>query len=143
MPDPDTTATPRQVFERLLRGITEGSLNGLGDLYAENAAVELPFARPAPQRIEGREQLRARFEGAHEIPLEFEARNVVVHETTDPEVIVAEFDYVGHAKTTGRPFQAANIQVLRVRDGKIVASRDFHDHQAFADALGTSADQLP
>jgi ketosteroid isomerase-like protein len=143
MPDSNATPTPREVFERLLRGITEGSLDTLGDLYAEDAAVELPFARPAPLRLEGREQLRARFEGAGEIPLEFEARNVVVHETTDPEVIVAEFDYVGRAKTTGRPFQAANIQVLRVRDGKIVASRDFHDHQAFAEALETPVEQLP
>lgn len=143
MSEPTTTATPREVFERLLRGITERSPATLGDLYAEDAAVELPFARPAPLRIEGREQLKARFEGAGEIPLELEARNVVVHETTDPEVIVAEWDYVGRAATTGRPLHAANIQVLRVRDGKIVASRDFHDHQAIAEALEVPPEQLP
>ncbi|MBO0689643.1 MAG: nuclear transport factor 2 family protein [Candidatus Dormibacteraeota bacterium] len=142
-PDANATATPREVFDRLLRGITQGSPDTLGDLYAEDAVVELPFARPAPQRIEGREQLAARFQGAGAIPLEFEARNVVVHQTTDPEVIVAEFDYVGRATTTGRPLHVTNIQVLRVRDGKIVASRDFHDHLAIADALGTPVDRLP
>lgn len=31
---------------------------------------------------------------------------------------------------TGRTFKAANIQVLQVRDGLIVSSRDFHDHLA-------------
>ncbi|MBO0689382.1 MAG: nuclear transport factor 2 family protein [Candidatus Dormibacteraeota bacterium] len=143
MSDHNGTATPREVFERLLRGITERSPGELGDLYAEDAVVELPFARPAPLRIEGRDQLVARFQGAGEIPLEFEARNVVVHETTDPEVIVAEFDYVGRATTTGRPLHVANVQVLRVRDGRIVATRDFHDHLAIAEALETPADQLP
>ena len=143
MSEPTTTATPREVFQRLLRGITERSPDTLGDLYAEDASVELPFARPAPLRLEGREQLRARFEGVEGIPLELEARNVVVHETADPEVIVAEWDYVGRATATGRPLHAANIQVLRVRDGKIVASRDFHDHQAIAEALGASPEQLP
>jgi uncharacterized protein len=143
MSESTATATPREVFERLLRGITERTPDTLGDLYAEDAVVELPFARPAPQRIEGRDQLMARFQGVREVPLELEARNVVVHETTDPEVIVTEFDYVGRATTTGRPLHVSNVQVLRVRDGKIVASRDFHDHLAIAEALGASPDQLP
>jgi hypothetical protein len=59
-----------------------------------------------------------------------------VHETADPEVIVAEFDYVGHVATTDTTFRVANIQVLRIRDGLIVESRDYHDHLAFAHALG-------
>jgi ketosteroid isomerase-like protein len=36
--------------------------------------------------------------------------------------------------TTGRSFSVANIQVLTVRDGKIVRSRDYHNHQALAAA---------
>jgi uncharacterized protein len=62
------------------------------------------------------------------------AHNVVVHETTDPEVIVAEFDY----DVTGREgaVTAANVQVLRVRDGLITATRDYHDHLAIARATG-------
>jgi ketosteroid isomerase-like protein len=60
----------------------------------------------------------------------------VVHDTADPEVIVGEFDYHGQVSTTGRTFQVPNIQVLRIRDGQIVSSRDYHDHLALAAAVG-------
>ncbi|MQA88193.1 MAG: ketosteroid isomerase [Streptosporangiales bacterium] len=132
------SAGPRDVFERLLRGITAGAWERLPDLYAEEAVVEFPFTAPAPARLAGRGQIRDHFSAAAGAPLEFEARNVVVHDTGDPEVIIAEFDYDGRVTATGRPFQVSNIQVLRVRDGQIVASRDYHDHPAIADAIGRS-----
>jgi len=41
--------------------------------------------------------------------------------------------------TTGRSFHVSNIQVSRVRNGQIVASRDYHNHLVLAEVLG----QLP
>jgi ketosteroid isomerase-like protein len=70
------------------------------------------------------------------MPLELQARNVVVRETSDPEVVVAEWDYDGLVTSTNRSFQVANIQVSRVRDGQITASRDYHNHFVLADVLG-------
>jgi ketosteroid isomerase-like protein len=105
-------------------------------LYADDALIELPFNRPAPLRIEGRHQLEARNDAARHLPLELTPTNLNIHETTDPEVIVAEFDYAGRVTTTGRTFRVANVIVMRVRDGKIVASRDYHDHVALGEALG-------
>jgi ketosteroid isomerase-like protein len=40
---------------------------------------------------------------------------------------------------TGRSFQVSNIQVSTVRDGKIVASRDYHNHVVLADVTGRLA----
>jgi uncharacterized protein len=60
----------------------------------------------------------------------------VVHDTGDPEVVIAEFDYDGQVTTTGHSFRVANVQMLRVRNGKIVSSRDYHDHLAIAAAPG-------
>jgi ketosteroid isomerase-like protein len=130
------SARPREVLTQLLRGITEGAWQALPDLYAEDAVVEQPFAVPEPTRLAGREAIRRHFAAAAAGPLELRATNVVVHETGDPEVIVAEFDYEGRVATTGRTFRVANVQVLRVRDGRIVASRDYHNHLALAAALG-------
>lgn len=129
---PDTS--PRAVFERLSRGISAGLWHELADLYAEDAVVEQPFVPTGPVRIEGRESIRAHFQGAAGMGLSLMARDVVVHEMTDPEVIVAEFDYdiTGPEGTA----TAANIQVLRVRDGLIKATRDYHDHLALARASG-------
>jgi uncharacterized protein len=127
--------SPRSVFESLLQGISAGTWDGLADLYAEDAVVELPFAPSPPARLEGREAIRAHFAAASG-PLTLQASNVVMHDTGDPEVVIAEFDYDGQVSTTGRSFRVANIQVLRVRNGHIVSSRDYHDHPAIAAALG-------
>ena len=128
-------ASPRRVLESLLQGISDGRWNDLADLYAEDAVVEQPFAPLPPRRFEGREAIRAHFAAAQG-PLELTTSNVVVHDTADPEVVVAEFDYDGRVATTGRSFRVANIQVLRVRGGRIVSSRDYHDHMALAAAVG-------
>jgi ketosteroid isomerase-like protein len=58
-----------------------------------------------------------------------------VHETTDPEVVVAEFGYRFRPREGVEAFPVANVQVVRVRDGLIVSSRDYHDHAAIAAAL--------
>lgn len=127
------TPSPREVFHKLLDGITAGRFSDLAELYAEDAVVETVFEPVGPRRFEGRAVLGARFaEVAALSPFELSSRNVLIRETDDPEVIVAEWDYRVHHRTTGRTFEAANIQVLRVRDGLIVGSRDFHDHLALA-----------
>ncbi len=136
MSDP---TNPRRVLESLLQGISDGKWDDLPDLYAEDAVVEMPFAPSGPTRLQGREALRAHFAAAAGGPLKPQASNVVVHETGDPEVVIAEFDYHGQVTTTGRSFGVSNIQVLRVRNGQIVSSRDYHNHLAIAAALG----QLP
>jgi ketosteroid isomerase-like protein len=41
--------------------------------------------------------------------------------------------------TTGRTFRVSNIQVSRVHDGRIVASRDYHNHAFMAAVM----DRLP
>jgi uncharacterized protein len=101
--------------------------------------VEYPFGLPAPARLDGREAIRRYFAAVARMPLELHARTMTVHQTSDPEVVVAEWDYDGLVTTTGRSFQVSNIQVSRIRDGQIVASRDYHNHLVLAEVLG----QLP
>jgi uncharacterized protein len=125
-----TTQSPRQVFESLSAGIGGGDWSRLHLLYAEDVTVDMPFARPEPVRIRGREQVREHFAQAVGTNISLTPRDVRVHETADPEVIIAEFDY----ETGG--IRVANIQVLRVRDGLIVESRDYHNHAAMADVIG-------
>ncbi|WP_037888608.1 nuclear transport factor 2 family protein [Streptomyces sp. NRRL S-87] len=135
------TPSPREVFHRLLDGIGAGRYTELAALYAEDAVVETVFAPVGPRRFEGRATLAARFaEVAEHSPLLLTPANVVVRETDDPEVIVAEFDYRARHLATGRDFEVANLQVLRVRDGLIRHSRDYHDHLALAVAGGNLPD---
>jgi ketosteroid isomerase-like protein len=124
--------TPRAVFTALSDGISEGRFSELSALYAEDTVVEHPQAVPRPTRLHGRAAVHERFTGVLAGALRLKRKNVVVHETTDPEVIVAEYDYDAESTETGRTIAAANIQVLRVRDGLIVHSRDYHDHLRLA-----------
>jgi uncharacterized protein len=133
--------SPREIFERLIAGIGERRWNDLPDLYAEDAMVDQPMMAPEPVRLHGREEVRTPFARAAQMPLELRPHNVVVHLTDDPEVVIAEFDAEVRNTATGRASTMANVQVLRVRDGQIVATRDYHDHLRLA-ALTGRASQL-
>ncbi|MEV7418968.1 nuclear transport factor 2 family protein [Streptomyces sp. NPDC089919] len=134
---PSPEPSPREVFLRLLDGIAAGDYASLAALYAEDAVVESVFAPVGPRRFEGRATLAARFaEVAAHSPLDLTPANLVLRETSDPEVIVAEFDYHAHHRGTGVDFEVSNVQVLRVRGGLIRHSRDYHDHLALAVAGG-------
>jgi len=42
----------------------------------------------------------------------------------------------GTVTTTGRPFAATSIQILRIREGQIVLFRDFADPRVLGDVIG-------
>ena len=136
------SVSPRSVLERLIQGIADQRWPELHELYAEDAVVEYPFALPAPMRLAGRDAIQRYFAGVLRTGLHLRARNVMIHETADPEMVVVEYDYDGRLNTTGREFQVANIQVTRVRDGLIVSSRDYHNHVVLSEVLGRLPDVL-
>jgi ketosteroid isomerase-like protein len=141
-PRKDTGATPREVVLKLLSSVCEGKWEELAALYAEDAVVTHAHDVPLPTRHEGRAQLAEHFAHGKSLPLTLQARNIVVHETIDPEVVVAEFDYLGRVTTTNRSFQISNIFVMRIRDGEIVQSRDYANRFALAHALGALPELL-
>ncbi|QRP44532.1 nuclear transport factor 2 family protein [Amycolatopsis sp. FDAARGOS 1241] len=130
--------TPREVFDRLSEGISDGRFDDLSQLYAENAVVEHPTAIPRPTKLEGRAAVHDRFVGALATAFRVKSHDVVVHETTDPEVIVAEYAYTAESRSTGKTGEVPNIQVLRVRDAHIVHSRDYHDYLRLAAVQGAA-----
>lgn len=129
--------SPREVFLALVNGVAEGRWAELPDLYAEQTHVLHPFDPLRAPALRTREELRAHF-----TPTEASARlrrrpaNITIHETADPEVIVAEFEYQGVNTDTGEEFRQPGIFVLRVRDGEIVESRDYFDHLSTARVRG-------
>jgi ketosteroid isomerase-like protein len=133
---------PRDVFSRMAAGWLDPAAEPMGGLLAEDAVVESPFAPPGrPRRFAGRDTFVAYAKaGRAGLPVRFEeCRDVVVHETADPEVVVVEYVLAGTVTTTGRRAAAPFIGVLRVRDGRIVLWREYQDALAIAHALG----QLP
>lgn len=132
--------SPREVFLALVHGVAESRWEQLPELYAEQTHVVHPFDPERRPPLVTREQLREHFAPTGVGPtLHRRPTNITIHETTDPEVIVAEFEYEGVAQETGEPFTLPGIFVMRVRDGQIVSSRDYFDHLTAARIRGISS----
>ncbi|GAA2354712.1 nuclear transport factor 2 family protein [Dactylosporangium salmoneum] len=132
------SAGAREVVERVLDVGRTQDVEGFVALMAPDGYIEWPFRPPGvPGRLEGREAIRAFMTGAARATIRFdEYRDVVVHETADPEVIIVEYEVYGHLATTGGPFRQTVIAVLRVRDGLVASYRDYINPLPLMAALG-------
>lgn len=69
-------------------------------------------------------------------PLRLEEYEVVeFYQTQDPEVVIVEMRAKATLTTTGRSFAATSIQILRIREGKIVLFRDFANPRLLEDVI--------
>jgi ketosteroid isomerase-like protein len=129
----------REVFESMQRGWVENPMI-IDDLLAEDVVVEMPFAAPGrPKRITGRSEFIAfATAGRAAMPVRIEERrNVVVHETADPDVIVVEYELVGVSTITDQRAAVSFIGVLRAKGGKIAGWREYQDTAGIAAALAS------
>lgn len=136
--------TPEEVFLELVTGVAAGRWQTLPELYAEETHVTHPFHPLGGEPLTSRAELRQHFTppaGAPPAPTRT-VENVVIHQTADPEVIVAEFEYHGAAVDTGAPTVIPAVFIMRVRDGEIVSSRDYLDHLASARLRGQLSEVL-
>jgi ketosteroid isomerase-like protein len=129
------------VFLRLVDGVAAGRWRELPDLYADRTDVRHPLDPLRGPALRTRDELREHFTPPPGgLGFERRATNVAIHETADPEVIVAEFEYRGTVVATGRTFVTPCVFVMRVRDGRIVESRDYIDPLARERAFGRLGD---
>ena len=142
--------SPRAVVAATQRALLDGDVAAFARCFAEDAVVEFPFSvEPAvPPRVEGRESIQKvaaalgeRFRRDGRRLRRFE--NLIVHETTDPEVLVVEFEALGdgeaHANGDSGAFRLPDIQVWRVRDGRVQSMRDYLGPEPRAKPPGSGA----
>jgi uncharacterized protein len=131
------TSTPRDLFEQMRHQWFGRAEPLTGDLLADDVVIENPFAPDGPHRWTGRQQFldsvnpqRAAF------PVRFdECRVTAVHDTTDPETIVVEYELTGTSTRTNRQGTAAFIGVLTARDGRIALWREYQNTAAIQRVL--------
>lgn len=127
------TRSPREVFQTLVDGVAaKKDPAELAALYAEQTDVVHPFDPERAPALRSRDEIREHFTLGQATRGAFERKavDIVIHETTDPEVVIGEFAYEGTNTGTGESVRVPAIFVLRVRDGLIVESRDYADHLA-------------
>ncbi|GAA4974994.1 nuclear transport factor 2 family protein [Actinoplanes utahensis] len=137
-------SSPRETFLQLVDGVCDGPYEELAGLYAEQTHVTHPFHPLNPPPLRSRSELHDHFTAPPPVARTLHRKpvDVTVHETADPEVIVAEFAYQGRVEETGETFTVPCVFVMRIRDGLIIESRDYIDHIASARAWGVLDDFL-
>jgi ketosteroid isomerase-like protein len=119
--------TPREVFQQLTDGMIDKKWEQLPELFAEDVVIFHPLSTGPEARIEGREKVREHFARMAGFGGDLRIDDIVVYETTDPEVVVCEQTM----RTTfgDKEVSMPGIRVIRVRDGLIVSSRDYGNRQ--------------
>jgi uncharacterized protein len=133
------TATPADVLARRSRLILSGDADGFAALFAPDAVIESSFAGPpgTPLRLAGQEAIREYSRRVMASPLRLEDFEVAkLYQTEDPEVVITEMRATGTVTTTGRSFATTSVQIIRIRDGRIMHSRDFADPRILEDVTG-------
>src|SRR5689334_15516327 len=97
MADVTALPTPRDLYRQQIRHATTDDRDAQMSLYADDCLWEFAFPPPGrPGRMEGRDAIRAAMAPAwqrvREAGIKATVTNEVIHDTLDPEVIVAEFD---------------------------------------------------
>ena len=128
-----------ETVDRMLRAGRELDIETFVELMAPDGYLEWPYRPPGvPARLQGRQEIRAFLTAAATEFIRFdEYRDVVVHETVDPEVIIVEYEAHGTVVPTGAPFRQTVIAVFRVRDGQILSYRDYINPLPLAEALAS------
>jgi ketosteroid isomerase-like protein len=128
----------QEIVEQILQAGLEQDIDTFVGLMAPEGYIEWPYRPPGvPARLQGRTEIRAHLTAANGFIAFDEYRNVVVHKTTDPEVIIVEYEANATVVTTGAPFQQVVIAVFRVRNGQILSYRDYINPLPLIEALAS------
>ncbi|HEY9289936.1 MAG TPA: nuclear transport factor 2 family protein [Microlunatus sp.] len=137
---------PTPTIHELLARRRDLTLNrdadGLAELYAPNAVIEMPFLGPTgtPMRVEGRESIRAYARAVVASPVQLESYEVVgCHLTQDPEVVIVEMQAEVRPTANHKSVTTESIQVLRLAQGLIVLIRDYANPLIQADLAAAAS----
>ncbi len=117
------------------------------EMVADDFVMEFPYSPPGfPTRLEGRGAIARHLEGLSDIISFDRMGEPTVHLSTDPDVVIIEFEGFGCGVATGEPYNQSYVSVVRTGGGRIVHYRDYWNPlvvlratrgAAFIDALVT------
>jgi uncharacterized protein len=109
-----------------LGGLLDPAATTFGDMLAEDAVVEFPFAPPGGvTRLDGRAAIVAYLARLPDLLVLDRVTAPVVHRSRGEGVVVMEFEGIGRGARTGRPYHQRYISVFTVRGGRITGYRDY------------------
>jgi ketosteroid isomerase-like protein len=116
-----------QIIMEGLKGEVEGEY--FWDTVAENAVFEFMYNFPGfTNKIEGREAYMNWFGGYSNIL--HSADNLRVYKSTQPNIIILEYEVHGKVPHTGKPYDNRFCSVITIDNKKIIHWRDYMDSLA-------------
>jgi ketosteroid isomerase-like protein len=135
---PDQSLDVRALFEKQIDCIITDDREAQAKLYADDLHYEFPFATDRPRRIEGRDAfitvMQPLWQQARQRHIKVVGHRGQIHETADPDFIVAEFAFA--IEIDGKTIDAPFVQFFRARGGRITAVREYFSPGARSEALG-------
>ena len=129
-------ATNSATLEKIRERLRYGDWAGLGELWAEDGVMELPYAsRGTAGRIEGRQAIVENQLSAQAVFSRFETPIFTAFPTTDADLFFAEYASDAEIKATGRPYRNCYVGVFRFRDGKLVHWKEYFDPNVIREAF--------
>ena len=125
----------RELFARQIECIENDDRAAQLELYAPEVVYEFPFANDRPRRIDGRDAFRRVMEPlwatARARGVKVKCGRTSLIDGVDPNVLVAEFAL--DCTVGGSSVSVDFVQVLRIRDDKIVQLREYFSPSARAE----------
>ncbi|GIH03993.1 hypothetical protein Rhe02_20600 [Rhizocola hellebori] len=125
--------THKEIFERYIyAGAISRNPEAIAAMFTEDGVYEAPLApdgHPLHRPLVGRDAIRAGISLYHQQPtyqgtVNLQRTTVVLHDTADPDVFIAEID-VAFDEADGRRTTMSLVQIFRLRDGQIAMLRDY------------------
>jgi ketosteroid isomerase-like protein len=119
-----------QTFSAMLRRALGSRIDtdaaSFTDMMAEHAVMEFPYALPGlPTRLDGRDAVARHLERAAGLIAFDRIGEPTVHPSTDPNLVIIEFEGFGQGVETGEPYDQRYISVIRTEGGHIVHYREY------------------
>lgn len=126
MPDPVTTRTARETFDRAVSLLLEHDMAGFAALWAPDGTIDFPFAvPPQPRQVKGRDGIADYLAQYIQMVDVREAQVHVIHQTEDPATIIVEWQTSGVFVATGAPYTMPYVAVITVAANGITGYRDY------------------
>ena len=133
----------RSLLDRYVELYNAGDLDGVMELYAQDSSQRMPDGT-----FEGRSVIRDRL--AKELAAFSDLAHRVVSYVEEGDAFADEFVFVGthtgpvtlpdgtELPATGKRIEVQGMELVRVRDGKVVLDNLYYDNAAVAAQLGLS-----
>jgi ketosteroid isomerase-like protein len=125
--------THREIFERYMyAGAATRNPDAIAAMFTEDGVLDAPLVpdgHPLRQRLVGRDAIRVGVGAYHRRmadpgTVDVQRSAYILHDTTDPDVFIAEID-VALQQAGGQRTTMSLVQIFRLRDGQIAMLRDY------------------